>query len=148
MTLENIEKRSLKMMEEHGLANWTFAFDRANGRLGCTFWYSKRITISKQFALRNPWKTVRETMLHEIAHALCEVTDGHNKAWAEMYKGLGGTLNRDYSGIRVAPLKKGRCPNCKKEHKARIRKDVACSDCCRKYNNGSYSLKYKIRWSR
>lgn len=146
MTLENIEKCSRNLMDAHGLKDWQFGFDRATARLGVTYLHGKKITLSKQFAARNTWAEIKQTMLHEIAHALCAVGVGHGRAWKEMYTSLGGTTQRDYTIIKMPPLIVGNCPNCKREVKRRRRAAIACATCCNKLNKGVYSDKYKIVW--
>lgn len=147
MTLENVEKRARKMMDENGLQDWSFHFDRGTTRLGACYSGLKKITISKQLAMNNPWKQIRETMLHEIAHALTPAYMGHNRIWRETYTKLGGAETRDYSVIKMPALKAiGHCPNCKRKVQARRKSAVACGTCCKEFNRSRYSDKYKIVW--
>lgn len=133
-------------MDEHGLSDWKFEFDRGTRRLGVTHIYGKKIGISKCFATMNTWTEVKETVLHEIAHALCGPGEHHGNRWRQTYIDIGGNPNRDYSAIKTPPKKLGDCPNCKKVYKVRRRLDSACTPCCNQFNNGKYSTKFKIVW--
>ena len=59
------------LMSEHGLADWGFAFDHARRRFGACNYTRRRITLSRPLTLLNGIDEVRDTILHEIAHALC-----------------------------------------------------------------------------
>lgn len=92
------------LLHEHGLATWSFAFDRGLRRLGACHPRSRRITLSRAFVQRNPEARVRETLLHEIAHAL-EPDDGHGPAWRARCRALGIPAERlaDPAGLELPP---------------------------------------------
>lgn len=147
MTLENIEKKAVGLMAEHGLESWTFDFDKGQTRLGCCHHNLRRITMSRQFALRNPWTQLKETMLHEIAHALLPVGEGHGRRWRLQYINIGGNPNRNYAEVKTAPKPfTGTCPNCKTKCQSRRRTNTACYNCCKKYNSGRYTREYAFVW--
>lgn len=64
------EALALELMSEYGLTSWTFGFDGARRRLGACWLDRKRITLSRHFVSLNAESTVRDVILHEIAHAL------------------------------------------------------------------------------
>jgi predicted SprT family Zn-dependent metalloprotease len=83
------------MMADHGLVGWCFEFDNAVKRLGSCRYGEKRITMSRKFVSVAGEAEVRETMLHEIAHALVGYADrGHGAIWKAKYRALGGTGGR------------------------------------------------------
>ena len=75
-----IDARNLAwdLMRQHGLADlgWRFRFDHARRRFGSCKYREKAITLSRPLTLLNGEAEVRDTVLHEIAHALCP-GDGH-----------------------------------------------------------------------
>ena len=77
-----------ELMDRHGLDAWSFRFDRARRRLGCCRYDSRTITLSRHLVQLNPVEVVRDTILHEIAHAL---TPGakHGPAWRARAVALG-----------------------------------------------------------
>lgn len=98
MELKDAEALANTMMTEHGLIakGWHFAFDRAKKRLGACHYWTKKISISKYMAAYATEEQVRQTMLHEIAHALLPHSAGHKQAWKDMAKSIG------YTGSRLA----------------------------------------------
>ena len=59
---------------------WSFEWDRAINRFGCCSFRNKRITLSWPRASRS-LSHVRNTILHEIAHALAGPGHHHNSVW-------------------------------------------------------------------
>lgn len=78
------------LLTRHGLPHWGFAFDRARRRLGSCDYRARRITLSLTLTVLNPETVVRDTILHEIAHAL---TPGarHGPAWRAQASAIGAS---------------------------------------------------------
>jgi predicted SprT family Zn-dependent metalloprotease len=150
MLVSKAEKISRELMDIHGLQDWTFEFDRATKRFGCTWQSLKRISLSKKLVQLNKEEHVRSTILHEIAHAL--VPGGHSQDWKNKLISIGGDGKRFYSALEVKTprpkgLVKGKCPNCKRVIFKRIKCNIACGACCKEFNGGKYTEKYKVVWS-
>jgi predicted SprT family Zn-dependent metalloprotease len=81
------------LMATHGLDGWTFEFRKFKGRLG----QCKQgrvpgtgvISLSEFYVLLNEEWMVRDTLLHEIAHALVGPRHGHGPLWKEKARELG-----------------------------------------------------------
>lgn len=58
------------LMREHGLGNWVFQFDRAKKRLGYCDSANRTISLSEPLTNACTDAEVKQTILHEIAHAL------------------------------------------------------------------------------
>jgi predicted SprT family Zn-dependent metalloprotease len=88
------------LMNQHGLANWSFAFDHARRRFGRCDYTHRQITLSKPLTFLNPLDEVRDTILHEIAHAL---TPGahHGPRWRAVCQKIGARPVRCYTDARV-----------------------------------------------
>lgn len=95
------------MLDTHGLTaqGWSFAFDNAKRRSGCCHYGTKTITVSRAITSLNDDASLRETMLHEIAHALVGHGHGHDRVWAAKCREIGGTAARCSSkgAIPTAP---------------------------------------------
>jgi len=91
---------ALDLMRAHALVGWSFAFDHARRRFGCCRWRDKVITLSKPLTFLNSEDQVRETILHEIAHALTP-GDGHGLKWRAKCRELGIKPERCYGEAEV-----------------------------------------------
>jgi predicted SprT family Zn-dependent metalloprotease len=78
-----------KVLDSFGLGDWYFSFDGARRRLGCCNYRELRITLSRYFVSRNGVVEIRETMLHEVAHALVGGGHGHGPVWKAMARRVG-----------------------------------------------------------
>jgi len=77
--------------KEFHLEGWTFSMDRAKTRLGSCNETKKKITISYHL-LRGPTcdeKKMRNTILHEIAHAIVGVSHKHDEVWKTLARKIG-----------------------------------------------------------
>jgi predicted SprT family Zn-dependent metalloprotease len=137
------------LLEEHGLDEWSFKWSRAKRFFGFCHYTSKQIVLSIYLTELNDEPEVRNTILHEIAHALCGPGAGHNSHWQRVAREIGCDGKRLYDHTKVkAPQPRflGICPECGKPHPAHRRTTFACLDCCNKFNGGQYSEAYKILW--
>lgn len=60
---------------------WSFEWDNAKRRRGATHFNTKTITMSKHLTPIRTRAAVRNTILHEIAHALVGPSHGHDRVW-------------------------------------------------------------------
>jgi len=91
MDLNAARALALDLMAEHGVtAPWTFEFDNAKSRMGACNYQRRRISISRYFTEHATEAQVRDTILHEIAHAL---TPGahHGTRWKAVALRIGAT---------------------------------------------------------
>jgi predicted SprT family Zn-dependent metalloprotease len=70
MRLETAETLARKLMAKHKLKGWRFSFDNAVSRCGACWNDTNTITLSRHYVALNDLAEVRDTILHEIAHAL------------------------------------------------------------------------------
>jgi predicted SprT family Zn-dependent metalloprotease len=146
MKLDHAQQLALSLMREHGLLpRWSFAFDRAERRFGSCNERKRRITLSAALVRLNSENEVRDTILHEIAHALVGVRAGHGLKWRRTASLIGCNARSCYGEEVCQPPTKfvGRCPTCGFElHRSRRRR-VSCGRCDRKFN-----AKHLIVWKR
>ncbi len=79
------------LMDEHGLGDWSFAFLEAERRLGDCHFEDRVIRIGRAHALDASEAEVRDTVLHEIAHALAGPEARHGPAWKATARRIGAT---------------------------------------------------------
>jgi predicted SprT family Zn-dependent metalloprotease len=100
--LEEIRTQARTIMDAHGLTDWKLTFDRAVRRAGITRFDRKVISLSaplmRKYAEVGAHEQVRETILHEVAHALAGPRHNHDATWQAIARRIGST------GLRtVAP---------------------------------------------
>lgn len=107
MNTVEAEKLTLDLMEKHGLIKkgWVFKYDKAVQRFGCCHWSKQMITLSEALVGMNDEPEVRNTILHEIAHALADQKEGHGAQWKTIAELIGATPERCYDSTVVATPK-------------------------------------------
>jgi predicted SprT family Zn-dependent metalloprotease len=84
-------------MKKYGLSSWTFDFDRSKRRAGRCSYTKKKISLSMYYALKVPTEELKNTILHEIAHALVGPGHNHDEVWRRTAIGIGCDGNRCHS---------------------------------------------------
>lgn len=91
-SLEDVEYMARQLMHKHGLGRLDFGFDNSREHIGCTHgrFYKlpdgsriqrpSGIALSRHYSKILSMEDLRETVLHEIAHALT-MGDGHGSLW-------------------------------------------------------------------
>ena len=89
--LNGVAKMARRLMDEHGLTGWTFAFVEAKRHLGDCHFRHRVIRISRTHGLEGNEEQIRDTMLHEIAHAIAGREAGHGRLWKATARRIGAT---------------------------------------------------------
>ena len=89
--LSHVAALARGLMDEHGLGAWTFAFLEAERRLGDCHFEDRVIRVGRAHALDAGEAEVRDTILHEVAHALAGPEARHGPAWKAVARRIGAT---------------------------------------------------------
>ena len=89
--LTRIAAMARALMDEHGLGDWTFAFLEAERRLGDCHYQERVIRVGRTHALDAGEAEIRDTILHEIAHALAGPEAKHGPLWKATARRIGAT---------------------------------------------------------
>ena len=155
MKLFDAHLLAYQLMDEHGLVErgWTFEFDRAKTRFGVCYYNRKQIKLSKVLTVHRDESSVRNTILHEIAHALVGHGHGHNHVWRRKALEIGCNAERvtdDENLNKISPETfnnyVGICPNGHRAYRSRLTeraKRMSCGKCSSVYNP-----QYKFEWER
>lgn len=113
MNLNEAKVLACELMQQHGLldSGWYFEFDKAKCRYGCCFYSLKKITLSAPLTEIRDESWVRNTVLHEIAHALVGRKNGHNEVWRAKAIELGCNGSRCSDDVSLKGKWKAVCPN-------------------------------------
>lgn len=149
MKIQEAEKIALQEIKKY-CPEFRFQFDRAVRRFGCCHHNLKLITLSKALTELNSLEQVKDTILHEIAHAMAGIGHGHDQYWKSICRQIGATPERCYKLSEVVqPIKQYRylavCEHCG-HHSYKMRKPrstYSCGHCCRKFNP-DYILHYHM----
>ncbi len=91
---------------------WHFRWDHARRRAGACHHDKLRISLSVHLARLGTLEDAEQTMLHEIAHALCGKEHGHSQKWLDTARALGYTGHIRHTGPTPDHLARwrGTCP--------------------------------------
>jgi predicted SprT family Zn-dependent metalloprotease len=81
-----------QLMNRHGLDDWHLHFDHARQRCGSCNFTNHQISLSKHFIGLNDLAEVRNTILHEIAHALAGPGVAHGPEWQAVARQIGAPI--------------------------------------------------------
>ena len=99
MNLAHAQQLAEVLMDRHGLLDkgWYFQFDLAKRRFGCCNYTKRVINLSAPLTNINDEAQVKDTILHEIAHALVGHEHGHDSVWKAKCREIGAKPERCYT---------------------------------------------------
>jgi MoaA/NifB/PqqE/SkfB family radical SAM enzyme len=134
------------MMELHGLKakGWALSLDNAKNRAGRCNYSTKTISLSRPLIQARDAAEVRNTVLHEIAHALTPGR-GHDAVWRNKFITIGGDGKTRHSTVLPGRYK-GTCPNGHVSYRHRMTKAVRAGASCGKCSPHKYDARYRLVW--
>lgn len=103
MTVYEAARLARTLMTAYQLRGWSFKFTTHRRVFGSCHYQLKLISLSAPLTECNPESEVRDTILHEIAHALTP-GQGHNAVWKTMARRIGAKPNATYTHEGVDPV--------------------------------------------
>ena len=137
MKLKQAQELATDLMRLHKLLpDWSFTFDRSRVRFGKCNYRKKQVSLSKYLVELNGEIEVRDTILHEIAHALAPPGSGHGPVWKSLALSIGCNGRRCYGRevARPTPKYQGTCPSCRQVIYRYRRTVIACGKCSRVFD--------------
>lgn len=133
------------LVAHHRLTGWSVTLDRAKRRAGVCDFRHQRIGLSAPLTALHDEATVRDTILHEIAHALAGPRHRHDAHWRRIAREIGCSGRRcvDDDAPTVAAAWQGVCPagHVVGRHR-RPERVMTCSQCRR-----TFDLAHLIEWT-
>lgn len=145
MELSAARSLGLALMADHGLAAWGLEFDQARTRAGICRYGRQVIGLSAPLTLLHDEAEVRDTLLHEIAHALAGPRAGHGRAWRQIAARIGCSAQRCLPGDapRLAGAWVGLCAAGHRiERHRRPERVMSCAQC-----SPRFSIQHVYAWT-
>ena len=153
MNTDNAKAMACELIKEHGLhlTGWSFQFDNSKRRFGVCKYRPKVIGLSMPLTLLNDEARVKNTILHEIAHALVGHAAGHGWQWQRKAMEIGCDGQRCYEADKVTRPKGnyeavcGLCGHVHIKYKApKAGRSVSCGKCSRSFNPNNLLIFKKV----
>lgn len=138
MDLNDAEDLAHDLMDDHNLNHWSFRWSNARTIFGQCCEQSQTLFLSRPLVQAYPEAEVRDTILHEIAHALVGSEHNHDKVWKAAVVAIGGRPETTYtSTVRLPKRWVGHCPLCFREFTCNRRSGTkVCGPCYRGSGGG------------
>jgi hypothetical protein len=134
-----------RLLREHGLLDWTVVLDHARARFGVCRPHRREIGLSRSLTELCSADEVRNTLLHEIAHALVGAEHGHDAVWRAQALAIGSDGRRtDDIPEEAQGLWLGRCPA---GHTVRRHRRPRRVGACRLCSAGSFDPAAIYTWT-
>ena len=139
---QQITELWLNQQTKWGLEGWELKFSNRKRTLGHCNCSKKIISISNAYLRINPFPVMKDTLLHEIAHAVHFNKTGktnHGNGWKEIAREVGCKPKRcaDLGEVNLPSAKYiGTCPCCgnKTNFYRKVNNIYSCNKCSKKFD--------------
>ena len=119
-----------ELMASHGLVGWRIKLDHARRRAGQCDFTNKTISLSRLYVRYADIDHIRDTILHEIAHALVGPHHGHDAVWRQKAREIGCSATRCHNLSFARARWVMTCPNgCFSVERHRKKSGLVCASC-------------------
>ena len=133
-----VEREAERLLARYGLEGWSFQYDDAGRRAGVCWHGLKVIALARLYCIHSTDQQVRDTILHEIAHALVGPEHNHDAVWKAAARSIGCTGDRCHYVDFAPPRYIMSCPRCRWAQRENFRRRGTICKTCRT------PVKYKI----
>ena len=148
MELHEAETLARSLISEHLSDDWQFAWHERRSAHGSCSHSDHTIALSRVVTPYNDPDKVRDTVLHEIAHAKVGPGNGHNRLWKTMARAIGADPTRGHKTSEPMPHKwHGVCDVhgviAWRDRLSQSVRRASCPKC-----SPVYSPEFQLRWER
>ena len=119
-----------ELMAEHELIGWRLRLDHAKRRAGQCDYNQRVISLSRHYVRYADMAHIRDTILHEIAHALVGPRHGHDAVWRQKAREIGCSAMRCHTLSFARAKWLMSCPNgCFQVERHRKTPRLVCAQC-------------------
>ena len=119
-----------QLFAQYGLDDWRLCLDHARRRAGQCDYRTKTISLSRHYVRYADEAHIRDTILHEIAHALVGPKHGHDAVWRQKAREIGCSATRCHTLEFSATKWLMRCPKgCFEVPRHRRKSHMVCAKC-------------------
>lgn len=138
---------AIDLMEKHGLyeRGWQFEYRNYKSAFGMCHHGSRVISLSRPGTALREEHHVRNTILHEIAHALVGPNFGHDSVWRTKALSIGCNGERCSSDVRIPGIWQGTCKNGHTVSRHRKPKGQHSCSRCAPYFSEEFLIEFKRR---
>ncbi len=146
MDLRDAHLLAQRLLVEHGLTDWRVEYDAAKRRAGVCRYAQRTIGLSAPLTVLHDEAMVRDTVLHEIAHALVGPAHGHDAVWARKAREIGCSAQRcvPADAPRLDAPWLGVCPAGHAVDRHRRPERVMV---CRRCSGSTFDLRHLLTWT-
>ena len=118
------------LVAAHGLDGWNVKLDHARRRAGQCDYRKREISLSRHYVRHADASHVRDTILHEIAHALVGPRHGHDAVWRRKAREIGCTATRCHTlNFAIEPWIMRCLHGCFETGRHRRKAGLVCASC-------------------
>jgi SprT protein len=152
MDLNEAKALAEELIAEHLDASWTFGWINHLTVMGQCSHHQRRILLARKLTPIADDDAVRDTILHEIAHALAGPSHDHDATWRRLARSLGCPDTAHIDPARVGNPRETLAPwvgTCPAGHVSEVRyfrkprARYACSVCCQGKWQEQHVLTYR-----
>ncbi len=145
MDLRDAYAMAEDLLDHHGLRDWAIVYDNAKRRAGICRFDRREIGLSAPLTRLHDEHDVRDTILHEVAHALAGPRHGHDETWRRIARTIGCSGERRMSAespqVAAAWLGVCRAGHTLERHR-RPERVLTCAQC-----SSSFDLDHVFSWT-
>ena len=121
---------AIQLIQLHDLPSWRVKLDHARKRAGQCDFSNKTISLSRLYVRHAEPDHIRDTILHEIAHAIVGPRHGHGAVWRQKAREIGCTATRCHTLSFARARWVMSCPNgCFAIERHRRKLGLICASC-------------------